>query len=66
MRVNVWSHSTQTKHELSDKRRKTRIYIKKHGPLLPTKYDKITLTRKQLGNLIVRVRINQMEEDEIY
>ena len=48
------------------KRRRRRIYIKKHGSLTPTKYEKITLTRKQFENLIICVRINQMEEDGLY
>lgn len=47
------------------KARRERIYFNKTGTLSPAKDDKISLTPKQLENLVIRVCINQMVEDGI-
>ncbi|CAF4259302.1 unnamed protein product, partial [Rotaria sp. Silwood2] len=47
------------------KARRERLRFNQNGSSPPAKDEKISLTHKQLKNLIIRVRINQMEQDEI-
>ncbi len=50
-------------NQIMGKARRRRIYFNKNRCLPPANNEKIVLTSEQLGNLITRVRINQMEED---
>ncbi|CAF2938734.1 unnamed protein product [Rotaria sp. Silwood2] len=47
------------------KARRERLRFNQNGSSPPAKDEKISLTHKQLKNLIIRVRINQMEQDGI-
>ena len=45
------------------KARRERIRFNQNSSLPPAKDEEISLTPKQQGNVIIRVRINDMEKD---
>ena len=47
------------------KTRRERIHFNRTGTSSPSKDDKVTLTPKQLENMVIRVRINQLVQDGV-